>query len=425
MRELKRYLFFWLAITMLLLVTVAAFNLLVDPYRIFQIYTPSLNHSKPKAGSHGAMVKKYLVSRIYPGALIVGNSRAEVGFDPEYLAWPRHLSPVFNYALPGTGTSTSLASLKQVLSNQQSSNANRLQVLVWGIDYMDFLVASQPQLQVMEHRPDAAAPPQWLRDYAGSVMTMAALQDSLQTLIDQQNPFAQDLTVQGFNPMRDYIKITADEGYWAVFRAKDREGIKAYLSRPKTIVDVEGQSPAVADLKAVIRLCKDHDIALHLVMYPYHAHMLETLRITGHWASFEAWKRMIVGVVDAAVEQHQGLEIALWDFSGFNPLTTEDIPQRQDKKGGMRWYWEAGHFKSELGNLVLDRVFGRGNEFPEFGVLISSSNIDQHIRLIQSQAIEYRRQHIDELNELERLAVEFKAARSRINPNPSQIDNHQ
>lgn len=406
---MMRYFWVWLSSTALLLTCVTVFNVVIDPYRIFQIIDkPGFNRVKPKAGTHGPKVKKYLASRIDPGALILGNSRAEVGFDPSYSAWPKQAFPVFNFALPGTGNSTSLASLKQVLGKQQDDPANRLQVLVWGLDYMDFLVASTSRSTAVNNRTDDAKRSiEWLRDYAEAVITMTALLDSLQTLLDRQDPFASDLTVQGFNPMRDYIKIAADEGYWALFRAKDLEGIKAYISRPKTLANADGISPDIDNLKEVIKLCEANQIALHLVMYPYHAHLLETLRITGHWANYEAWKKKIVSVVSEADKQNNELDISLWDFSGFNNLTAETVPQKQDKRATMRWYWEAGHFKAELGNLILDRIFGRDIVFPEFGVLLNGSNIEQHLLSIQAQALRYRQRHLDEVHALEQMASQI------------------
>jgi len=46
----------------------------------------------------------------------------------------------------------------------------------------------------------------------------------------------------------------------------------------------------------------------------------------------------------------------LWDFSGCHSVTIEDVPASGDLRSEMRWYWEAGHFKKELGDLVLDKV---------------------------------------------------------------------
>ena len=66
-----------------LLLLVAGFNILVDPYGLFRLVdAPAFNATKPTSGAHGAMVKAYQVLRVDPAGLILGNSRAEVGFDP-------------------------------------------------------------------------------------------------------------------------------------------------------------------------------------------------------------------------------------------------------------------------------------------------------------------------------------------------------
>jgi hypothetical protein len=55
----------------------------------------------------------------------------------------------------------------------------------------------------------------------------------------------------------------------------------------------------------------------------------------------------------------------------------------------MRWYWESSHYKKELGDLVLDRVFGYAhpgrtvNE--DFGVRLSSGNIEPHLERIRDE----------------------------------------
>ena len=75
----------------------------------------------------------------------------------------------------------------------------------------------------------------------------------------------------------------------------------------------------------------------------------------------------------------------LWDFSGYNSLTTEDVPPDGDSETQMKWYWESSHYKKELGDLVLDRIFDYHH--PErivpddFGVLLTPKNIKRGIGL--------------------------------------------
>ena len=418
---MKRYLFLWLALTCLLLLAVAVFNMIVDPYGLFRfVDKPGFNSIKPTAASQEPMTKAYQTLRVQPRGLILGNSRSEVGFDPEHPAWPSDARPVFNLALPGTGTSVTLQYLQHALANADKNLAPKPKVILWGIDFMDFLVdASLPKHNLepkrensrfLTNRDGSDNSRRWVvqvKDYAQSTFTLGAFIDSVQTLGSQKNPFAVDLTPLGFNPMRDYLKITADEGYSNVFRAKDQANIKAFLRRPKDIFDVGGvSSPELDDMRNILNLCRQQGISLHLVIYPYHARLLEIIRITGHWSAFENWKRAIVQLVSKDAELAGPTSVRLWDFSGFNVLSTEPVPEKGDRQTTTRWYWEAGHFKHELGSLVQDRVFGRSETVPGFGVLLTPTTVDSQIISIRSQEFDYRQSHSKEIDDLERIAAE-------------------
>jgi hypothetical protein len=423
---MRRYLRAWLVVAATLLLLVAGFNLVVDPYGLFRwIDAPAFNATKPTAGAHGAMAKAYQVLRVDPAGLILGNSRAEVGFDPLHPAWPAEARPVFNLALPGAGTSTSLHYLRHVFAHEDDGASGRIKLVVWGIDYMDFLVddatPSRPEAEgrqggrLLTNRDGSRNPRQslqQLRDVGEATLALGTFLDSLHTLGNQQNPHSTDLTPLGFNPMRDYVKITSDEGYWAVFRQRDLANIKAYLHRPKGIFDTSGRSsPALEDLRQVLQICRQRGATLHLVIYPYHAHLLEIIRITGHWQAFEAWKRAIVEVLDDDARTHDGNTALLWDFSGFNEFTTEPVPPRGDRQTRMRWYWEAGHFKHELGDVVLERILAGKETAAAFGAQLTPSNVDSHIAAINARQIGYRRAFATEIEDLERAANEVRARR--------------
>lgn len=413
---MRPYLTMWLLLTGALVLVVAGVNLIVDPYGIFRVVDRSgFNQVKPKAGAHGEMSKAYQVLRVEPHGLILGNSRAEVGLDPEHPSWPAEARPVYNLALPGTGTRTSLQYLQHVLEAQKESPPR---VIVWGLDFMDFLVSgnARPGKTVAERKdsrllanPDGTRNPgrtfKQLRDGAEAILTLGALMDSFATVRAQDDPHAQDLTRLGFNPMRDYLRITADEGYWAVFRQRDIENIKSYRARPQDIFDASGaSSPALDDLRRVIRLCREHGIDLHLVTYPYHAHLLEIIHLTGHWPALENWKRALVQITHVEAKNAGLPPIPLWDFSLYNIFTQSAVPGKADKKTANSWYWEAGHYKRDLGNLMLDQVFGRQAKDSVLGTRLTPMNVESVIAGQRVAALAYRRSNPGDVNDLARLA---------------------
>jgi len=367
---MTRYRTTWLLATGLFLLVVAVTNLLVDPYGIFRLVdSEGFNRIKPAAATRGPMAKAYQVLRVQPKTLILGNSRAEVGLDPNFPGWPQSARPVYNAALPGTGTATSLRYLRHVLDANAGSPGNQPTLVLWGVDFMDFLVDPNKPSPTSNTTADnaesnrlmtASEGKRWrqrLRDYAESTLTLAALMDSLQTLANQRNPYAIDLTPLGFNPMHDYIKISTDEGYWSVFHQKDLQYEKTFERLPKGIFSASGDTSSHwEDLKEIMRLCRQHGIELRLFTYPYHVHMLDTFRKTGHAQKLELWKLAIAkAIADEAIASGKAPYL-LWDFSTLNSAMAEPVPPKGDHKSSMRWYWESGHFKSELGNQMLEQI---------------------------------------------------------------------
>ena len=401
-----------------------SFNAVVDPYAcVHGLVWTGLNRVKPAAAQQGAMAKTCQMRRAHARTLVLGNSRAEVGLDPTHPAWP--VQPVYNAALPGTGTEVSLGYLQRALGDTQDGTGPPLKVVMWGLDFMDFLVdPTQPPtpapaeigaLSSLNPMPGGTAA--WVtRGHAllASTLTLAALLDSMQTLASQRDPDAVDLRPTGFNPMREYRKISREEGYWSLFRQKDLGNMASYMRRPNGIFDASGRgSPAWADLQEVLRLCRQHGIVLYLFTYPYHAHLLETMRLTGHWQALEAWKRTLVQVLADEAQRTGQPAFAFWDFIAFNDLTTEPVPARADRSASMRWYWEAGHFKSALGGLMLERMFATGLAPMDFGVQLTRDNLQDRWNALLAQEQAYRCAHPQDMQGLNELLVQSSPLRAR------------
>lgn len=381
------YLKRWLLMLLGLLAGAVGLNYWVDPYGLYR--SRAAGDWKPHATTQGDLVKPYLVLRHPPRTLILGNSRAEVGFDPEDPAWPEAARPVFNLALPGTGIRVARRLFEHVLAAQPP------QALVLGVDYMDFLVepdarGSDPRmtrrLLLEAVHPASVRWRQKVHDAAATLASLDALMHSLDTLRVAGRPGVADLTAAGFNPMRDYREIARREGYYNLFRQRDIENIRAYQRRPRNLYTRgTGSSPAFDDLNAILDAARAHAIPVQVVIYPYHAHLLEILRLTGHWELFEDWKREMTH----RVASHGRGQAVLWDFSGYHVYAREAVPAAGDRKHVMRWYWEAGHFKSELGHLLLTRLHGGGTD--AFGRVVTPENIETHLQSIRAEAEVYRR----------------------------------
>lgn len=344
---------------------VALVNAFIDPYGMFHIANiPGLNEIKSQASQRGAVYKRVAAERVRPNGLVLGNSRAEIGFDPEHPAWPGDARPAFNLALPGTGPDAAFSQLHQALVY------SRPRVVILGLDFLDFRIGPQAGVQ------NSRSPSTWLDfvgEYGSALLSLNALGDSILTLRDQGNPYATRLTDRGFNPMQDYVAIAKQEGYHALFRQRDLENARTYLRGPKTVFLPDGKPASEFDtVRKIIALAKQRGIKLHLLIYPYHVHSLILFERSGLWPAFEAWKTELVKMItvsDTAV---------LWDFSGPSSYSLEPVPPAGNLRQAMHWYWEAGHFKKSLGDILLEQMFNHpadGSRPNKVGIRLTADNL--------------------------------------------------
>lgn len=381
----------------------AVANLMVDPYGIYGFWVqPGVNEIKPHAGANGAMAKAYQVQRVKPRTLILGNSRAEVGFNPESSAWPQASQPVYNLALPGTGPLTSLRYLEHAAAVKKPAT------VILGVDFMDFLVSEDAAPYSVEGtslpmdrrllvtgsgRQNPDYPQQRIEDFAATVLSLDALTHSIGTINAQHARYPADLTEHGFNPMHDYEGIAKREGYYAMFRQRDQENARAYLRRPRNIyVRETTTSPQLEVLRRIIAVCQEQEAELRIVIYPYHAHLLEIFHEAGLWPLFEEWKRALARIAAEANRGHEIPRVQLWDFSGYNAISTEPVPEPSDRTTATRWYWEAGHFKQVLGDAMLRQMFAEPDrrDATAIGVRLTPENVEQQIQRIRQQRVWYQ-----------------------------------
>jgi len=365
------------------------FAVWVDPYRMYDTApVHGWTELKPRSYEQAEIAKTYQLERIKPETLLLGNSRIEVGFDPDSLLWPPTARPVFNAALAGRD----LQSAVDMLMDSIAVHPPR--TVIVGLDFLDFL-----------HKPDTAPWPvpvrhaeerrllvdddgnfnpdrrlQVLRDRLSTTLTIDALTDSFDTLLDQDAATSVTMTPNGFDPLHEYQLFVRRSGYHELFAEKNDAYQRDYPALPKP----DFADPlAFANSRYLVKLIslarRDH-IRLVLLIHPYHADFLDVLRRAKLWSSFENWKRAMVKVRDDAAGA-DAADIPLYDFSGSNRFSTEPVPPADDRKTEMRWYWEPGHYKSALGDEML-RVIIDGDT--SFGRLLTSDTIENVLAEIRT-----------------------------------------
>jgi hypothetical protein len=159
----------------------------------------------------------------------------------------------------------------------------------------------------------------------------------------------------------------------------------------------------------VLRLAHQKKLDLRLFISPSHARQWETLHVGGLWTTWEDWKRQLVKINVEEASRAAAGPFPLWDFSGYTALTTEPFPALGDVASTMRWYWESSHYKKQLGDLVLDRVFDYrdpSRELPgDFGIRLDPATIEAHLAWIRAGRERWVAQYPDDANEIAQVAA--------------------
>ncbi len=424
----KTYIRWVWAVSVAVILGSAVVNYVVDPYGLYRfVDREGFNRHKPKAGTSGYLVKPYAVERIRPKTLLLGNSRDEAGLDPQSSVWPDEYRPVYNMAFPGSGIDAALKSLRH------ADQIAPLETVILGVDFMYFAATARPsgraslpdepsefdkRLRVdREGRAQGRDSVQRVKDTVSSLLSLNALLDSVLTVAVQKQRTQPDLTAWGFNPMREFERHAKTDGYPTIFRQVETTYLTSYLREPRFLYGRDGKtSDALEQLRAIIRICREKGIRLHIYIPPYHARMLECYRAAGYWSMFEEWKRALVRVVEEeSVGAAAGVD--LWDFSAYNDITSERVPTMKERGRLMQGYWEVGHYNAAVGDRVLQKILASGERADGasvgFGVKLSAHNVESQTLAVRSQREHYRAGHEEEIRAIQSLA---DSLRSQLKP---------
>ncbi|WP_338761061.1 hypothetical protein [Massilia sp. METH4] len=342
----------WMFGTMALAsVAAAGFVALVDPYGLYGLAdVPGLNRVKPPVERYRNEIRLARAERFRPELVVTGNSRMEVGVDPE--GAPLAGTNAFNLALAGTSMEVTIGQLRHLAAGGHAPRR-----VIAGVEFVDVLT-DRPVHPATVVPPLPPATQGWRAHVwrADALYSFVSLKDALVTVAIQSRPEAAMATLRGHNPLLQYHQAAATEGYAALFSQRAAENTRKLAAMAQGGLHgaaVRAHVAQLIDTAAAAQPAVDVD----LVIYPYHAQLLALFEHASAWPRFEAWKEILVQEAEAGRRRHPAARIAVHDFSGFGPIQCEPIPP-PGSKARTRWYWEAGHFKPALGDLLVARVLG-------------------------------------------------------------------
>ena len=355
------------------LASIAAVNAIVDPFDMYgRPRIEGINGAKPAVYHRVRLFKAFEVRRVRPRAVVLGSSRAHIGFRCSHPAWDMDGAPCYNLAFDGATTREMFAYLR---------HAHAIRPLTTAVLALDtYHLAGGPSFARPDFDPLLLSDPErpWpltpLTADARLLTSLDTLRASIDTVTGQAvEPrwFAADgqrLGAVFFREVEAGFRELGPRGYFDRIDEAEvgyqTEGLVLAATPPRATTTAPAAPPdpeqsSFADIRRIVEFALEEHIDLRIVITPAHAHQYEIASAAGAWPAMQEGKRRLVHLLaDMQAARRESTPIPLWDFSGYSSVTTEALPGRGSQTE-MRYYWDSSHFKDVVGDFVLSRVFGR------------------------------------------------------------------
>lgn len=401
----------------MLLLLVGAFNFIVDPFDLFSsIKIKKFNTDKTEFSKHLRLSKAHRVRFLQPGGIILGSSRAEYGLDPQHAAWDSTAHPVYNLALSNGRIEESFQYLKHAYAH------GNLKQVVFGVDFFMFGEQFRVNTDYVASRlsnTGRGVDTGWFMDIINSLFTLDAVLASIKTI---QSQGSGEVVLYKTDGMRrsdqTWQQVRAKGGHHAVFLADIRHDLlfPAGIATFSLSKSFDKPSPTLDIFSDLVRFCLEHGIELKIIISPMHAYKLETLYQLGLWELFEYWKLRMMTIIENENQRMPSAKaVKIWDFSVYNEVTTEPVPDVNSPDVQMRWYWEGNHYRSEYGDKILGCALNRELSLAcPWGQQLSLFNMSDHLAVIRKAGNQYRASHIEDIKLLQALIEETKEKREAL-----------
>ncbi len=363
----------WFVIIVLLpIFLIGILNWLIDPYDIF--FSPHykrINEIKTACKIQERLYRAIEVKRRRPDAIILGSSRPMCGIDLNYLRKGDYQC-AYNAGFGGANIEEIYYFFEHAIYWQPD-----LKLVILGLDFFAFNLNSHP-------RPDFS------HDYLKSgtlnlkhILTLSfsktALERSYETVMN--NAFDAELLVP-YLPNGLHNPFLTMQNYF--YTKDDMDYIKAsFLDDSKMYLNFELDYKKINFFQKIVERCLANNIELKVFVCPTKAIYWEAVHRMQLWTYLEDLKRRLSAIWP------------IWDFSGYNPITTQSIEQIDNPL-----YFECSHFRPYTGNLILDRLFDQPQALQSFGYYLTPGTVEDIL-------VEIRKDRLNWLNtkpkELEKL----------------------
>lgn len=333
--------------------SIGLFNVAIDPYGVFNSREiVGINQAKPEKLKNMRLFKAVDITRIKPVTVFIGSSRTEYGLEPKHSALIDS-QPAYNLGLGAATPYEMFHYLQHAIANQP-----KIQLVVIGLDEFMFNALSVEGTGFSKTRLEKKH--LTIQDLINTTFSFTALTASRKTLeYSQKYPYYKSYSPEGRLNLRPIDRNGGATEY------RFANNISVYF---RVYPEYKISQRYLSYLAKIINLCQEKKIETKVFISPSHAARWEIIHAARHWQTYEQLKRELVKLTP------------IWDFSGYNSITTETI------SNNMKNYIDDSHYRKEIGDLVLNRLLSYQEEKvpDDFGILLTVNNIETHLAKIRA-----------------------------------------
>ena len=363
MKLYRRFTYVFLATTLAPVLGIGLFNFAIDPYGIFNsIELDKINSEKPEKVSQDRLFKALDITRLKPEIVVLGSSRVQWGIDTRHPIFNLDQNP-YNLGLNGVSMYEILRYFEHTQVNQKNLN-----LAIIGTDLIMFLNKDSENTVKTFKEERLGKTGLTFNDLKEVLFSLNVSYDSYKTI--SKNQYAREsfeYFERGFYVRPKETSFPGSVKNFNKWIKKDWE--KAWQSEGSIKISEENLqiTENLIFFEKLVEIAQNQEIDLYVFIPPVHAIYLEKYSMEGSWSGFENLKRQLVKIAP------------VWDFSGYNSITTEPIQEQMNN------YIDSSHYSKEVGDLILNRIFDYQTETvpDDFGVLLTPDNIEAHLEKIR------------------------------------------
>ena len=393
MKDSIRFLKYIFGIVFFVLLLIGTFNWLIDPFEIY--WTGKYEPYRKVFMKKEWIFKAMNVRKIAPRSVILGSSRSMIGLDAEHPGGNSSVYPRYNLGVPASDFHEMLSYLKH------ANELNPIKQAIVGIDFFSSNIFYKANTEFNDSFLLEDGDSKLISHFREAMISLFTLTSFNMSKKKMRSAGKENSFLNG--SATEFYKYTQKDPPGKSFFGNQEMYLKYFLlPSPRyqfCFYDKDGVNPQMQVFSKILNFAKRNKIDLRIFIHPIHASLQEIIKYAGLWTEFEDWKKQLTQITSKQTLDHNQ-KIQLWDFSGYNKFTTEKKTPLEALEPTMKWYWEAVHYRKELGDRVLDRIYNYKQEsrivLDDFGVLLSEKNIKNHLKEIRKQQTKYEQLHSEE-----------------------------